>query len=126
MTSDPFVDQISSFDHHSNDHYQVASSIWNAIRNLPGLAHSAQYGGFYVLTRYEDVFAVATNFKIFVSAGPVYGINIPQLPLHTPLIPVETDPPIHGEYRRIVTQFLTSWSRACARAARTRLRRRVA
>jgi cytochrome P450 len=104
MSQADFSKKIAEFDHHAPDHHEGVGELWSAMRTLPGLAHSKRYGGFYVATRYADVMAAATNHKVYISGA---GINIPDLPIHTALIPVEVDPPMHREYRDLLTRFLT-------------------
>jgi cytochrome P450 len=93
----------ASFDHNSPNHRSGIGPTWDAMRALPELPQSACYGGFYVVTRYDDVAAVTRQHQIFSSAA---GIAIPDLHFDGRLLPLESDPPTQGNYRRIVLPFL--------------------
>jgi cytochrome P450 len=75
------------------------------MRRQDTLPHSEKYGGFYVLTKYGDVAAAARNTKDFSSSN---GIAIPDLHAESRLIPLETDPPQHSEYRAVLLRFVSS------------------
>src|SRR6516165_3435790 len=47
------------------------------MRSLCPVAHSEQYGGFWVVTRYEDVLRVAQDWETFSSAS---GLTVPVAP----------------------------------------------
>jgi cytochrome P450 len=88
-----------SFDHHSEEHAANAECIYQTIRENGGVARSDMYGGYYVLTRYEDVTAAARDHDTFSSDrdqnGPGSGgggLSIPPNPA-TSLSLDELDPP---------------------------------
>src|SRR4051794_40015654 len=60
-------------------------------------------GGYYVVSRYEEVAAVAQDNKTFISGE---GISVPQFPGEYSMFPVETDRPLHQEYRRLMNDPL--------------------
>lgn len=63
------------------------------------VAHSDAMGGFWAVTRYEDVVAVARHTEVFSSSN---GVTLPRVGhLYDP-IPLEADPPEHARYRRIL------------------------
>jgi cytochrome P450 len=97
----PFGD----FDINARDHRKNIESVWDAMRRQDTLPRSDKFGGFYVLTRYGDVTAAARNANDFSSA--VHGIAIPDLHAESRLIPVETDPPQHSEYRTVLLRFVS-------------------
>jgi cytochrome P450 len=96
----------AQFDHHSLEHATDPAGSYRALRESPGLAHSDLYGGFYVLSRYDDVVAAARDRLTFSSArdqgqpgGEGGGLVIPPNPT-THMSLIEMDPP---EWRRVRT-----------------------
>ena len=60
-------------------------------------------GGFWTLSRYEDVKAAVSDWRRFTSAVPgVTGIPM-MIQRDEPLIPIEYDPPQHTRYRTLVS-----------------------
>jgi cytochrome P450 len=53
----------------------------------------------WVISRYEDVRIVARDHQHFVSS---HGVGVSPLGNARPMIPIETDPPDHAVYRRMV------------------------
>lgn len=86
------------------DHYDPAFVIdphgtWARMRRERPVGHSDSYGGFTVLTKYDDIWRVYHEPQTFSS----YPISIPASMGQTDrMIPVEIDPPEHVHYRRIV------------------------
>ncbi len=74
------------------------------MRDRCPVAHSDLYGGFWVVTRYEDVLGVAQDWQTFSSA---HGLSIPSSPIAVRNLPVEVDPPIQRTYKWIITPFFT-------------------
>src|SRR6476620_3016309 len=70
----------------------------------PSLAHSEERGGFWLLTRYEDVARVAQDWATFSSA---HGITVPSHPPSIPALPEQVDPPLHQEYKRLINAYFT-------------------
>ncbi len=69
----------------------------NQTRARCPVARSARNNGQWDLLRYEDLAATALDTARFSNAGDArYG---------KPLPPLELDPPLHGEYRRLLTPF---------------------
>lgn len=64
--------------------------------------HDESYGGFTLLTRYEDVRAAALDWRTYTSSVP----GVTAIPVITyrdrPQLPIELDPPVHSAYRAIV------------------------
>ena len=53
------------FDHHSHDYAADPWSQYSKLRSECPVAWSEQYGGFWVVSRYEDVAAVARDDVTF-------------------------------------------------------------
>jgi cytochrome P450 len=74
-------------------------------RSLCPVARSDAYeGGFWVLTRYEDVLRVAQDWRTFSSE---LGITVPAPPTTTKILPVTVDPPLQREFKRLVNAHFT-------------------
>jgi cytochrome P450 len=72
----------------------------------PVVRSDAYEGGFWVLTRYEDVLRVAQDWETFSSE---LGITVPYQPPATPMkiLPVAVDPPLQREFKRLVNAHFT-------------------
>lgn len=68
------------------------------------VAHSTGAGGFWLLSRYEDTERVLRDPRLFSSAE---GITIPHNPAAPPMPPIDLDPPLQREFRRLIGQALT-------------------
>ena len=103
---------VVHFDHHSPEHALAPWAVSRQMRDTCPVIASDAYGGFKVVTSYKNVTAVAQDWATFSSAhdadgtGNGYGgVTIPSAPLRS--IPVETDPPEHTRYRRLLTPLFT-------------------
>lgn len=92
----------SSFDHHDPAFVVDPYSVIGRIREEQPLLHSDLYGGFWLLSRYDDVTRAALDHESFTSS--VVGMTIipPSQPRKYPLLPIELDPPAHTVYRGLV------------------------
>ena len=91
-----------SFDHHDPRFVDDPESVFGPIRETQPLVHSELYGGFWLLTRYDDVTAAAVDHESFTSAVPGTTLIPPTQPREDPLLPIELDPPEHTRYRALV------------------------
>lgn len=101
---------LPEVDHH--DPSWSEDTVWSTYERLRSqcpVAHSDRHGGYYLLTRYEDVRAAAKDAESFSSAG---GIRIPALG-EGRSIPIEYDAPMHTAYRALFFEA-TSRSRITA------------
>ena len=75
-------------------------------RSLCPVAHSDQHGGFWVLTKYEDVLRVAQDWETFSSE---LGITVPYQPPASSMkiLPVAVDPPLQRTFKRLVNAHFT-------------------
>ncbi len=71
-------------------------SMLKSMRDTCPVGHAQTYGGSWVLTRYEDVWNVARDSSLFVSGQ---GVSLPSHGM-LPLPPIESDAPIHSQFRR--------------------------
>jgi cytochrome P450 len=74
------------------------------LRTRCPVTHSDQHGGYWVVSRYEDVYGVAEDWETFSSA---HGLSIPPLPIVVRNLPIEVDPPIHRVYKRLINRHFT-------------------
>jgi cytochrome P450 len=75
---------------------------YTMLREQCPVLHSARYGEFWLLTRYDDVRRAATDWRSYTSS--VVGVTaIPIITQRTePQLPIELDPPLHSRYRALV------------------------
>lgn len=104
-TEPPTPGEFGDFDLHRKDIRVGAECLWARMREAPTLPRSEQLGGFHVISRYEDLKKALMNAAIFSSAS---GITIPDAKVRSRHIPAETDPPLHSEYRALMSRFLTN------------------
>jgi cytochrome P450 len=91
-----------SFDHHDPHFVRDPESVVGPIREQHPLLHSDLYGGFWLLTGYDDVTAAANDHASFTSAVAGTTLIPPTQPRTDPLLPIELDPPEHTRYRALV------------------------
>ncbi|MDY7102149.1 MAG: cytochrome P450 [Actinomycetota bacterium] len=72
-------------------------AMYRDLRARCPVAHSRSFGGFWALTRYEDVEWAVTNPQLFTSR---FGIVVPRNPASGRRPPLHHDPPEHTTYRR--------------------------
>ena len=89
----------AGFDH--NDHGMRAhcAEVYGRLRGGCPVFHSEQWGGFWVASRYEDVYEVGRDVERFASAP---GVMVPPVGHGRPLLPMEADPPEHPAYRELL------------------------
>jgi cytochrome P450 len=90
---------LNHFDHMSPELAGAFPETLARMRSLCPVAHSEEYGGFWVITDYEDILRVAQDWKTFSSAS---GLTVPVAPISVPSLPVEVDPPLHRVYKRLI------------------------
>lgn len=89
---------------HDYDHYDPEFALdphatYRTLREECPVSHTDNYGGFYVMSKYDDVSEVLHDPQTFSS----WPADTPPTPGHTrALIPLEVDAPDHRRYRMIV------------------------
>jgi cytochrome P450 len=96
--------QEAVFDHTDADFMSDVYVTLGALRGTCPVMHSPRFGGFYAVTGHADVAAAANDYKHFTPTG---GITIPAVERPVRSLPLESDPPEHGIYRRIIQPFFT-------------------
>ncbi|KAL2844930.1 cytochrome P450 [Aspergillus pseudodeflectus] len=88
------------------ERYNNPSKIYNQFADLRSrcpVAHTSEMGGFYLLTRHEDVKAAASDTETFISSVKAV---IPSDPRGIRRPPLNTDPPAHTPYRTALDRTL--------------------
>ncbi len=92
----------TSFDHHDPAFVADPHPVLAEIRERSPLIHSDRYGGFWLLSRYDDVTEAAIDWRRFTSSVVGTTVIPPSQPRDYPQLPIELDPPKHTLYRSIV------------------------
>jgi cytochrome P450 len=104
------VDQLTDawcahhFDYLSPEFAGQLHPVLARMRNLCPVAHSDQYGGYWIVTRYDDVLRVAQDWETFSSA---LGVSVPETQMTVQAIPEHIDPPLHRVYKRLINAYFT-------------------
>ncbi len=91
------------FDHHAPDFNRTKYRLYRTMRRECPVAHSAAHGGYWLLSRYDDVFRVARDDRTFSSAREVV---VPPTNVGR-LIPLQSDPPELERYRGLLIPFFS-------------------
>jgi len=94
-----------SFDHHSPEYAENWREINTDLRQRCPVAHTDAHGGFWVVSKYDDVAAVVRDDATFSSYqelpdGSRVGATVPVSPLRQ--VPIEMDPPEFFDYRKLL------------------------
>lgn len=101
--SSPAAQEITGdFDIHEPAFALNPYPAYRRLREECPVLHCTRYGGFWLLTRYDDVRRAVTNWRTYTSS--VVGVTaIPIITQRTePQLPIELDPPLHSRYRALV------------------------
>lgn len=80
--------------------YENIWSLYRAMRESSAAVYSDAHGGFWSLSRYNDVKIAARDYRVFSSAqGTAIGKRDSD-PTAPPNAPIEFDPPNHTRFRR--------------------------
>jgi cytochrome P450 len=98
------------FDHHSEAYASDPVGLFRTLRDQCPVAHTEAHGGFWVVTRYEDIAAAAADDATFSSLhvpgdATWKGITIPEANIRA--IPIELDPPDFLAYRRVLNPLFS-------------------
>jgi cytochrome P450 len=95
---------LHRFDHLSAELAATMPDTMARMRELCPVARSEEYGGFWVVTRYEDALSVAQNWPVFSSA---HGLSVLRSPTVVRNLPVEADPPEQRIFKRLINPYFT-------------------
>lgn len=95
---------IQDFDPTLPETFDSAQDLFTDLRARCPVAHTTEMGGFWALTRYEDVKRAASNPDTFVTS--VQNV-IPKVAFTGRRPPLHLDPPEHTPYRRTLNPLLS-------------------
>ena len=95
---------LEHFDHLAPELGDHLPETLARMRSMCPVAHSDRYDGFWVVTDYDDVLAVAQDWQTFSSAE---GLTVPVAPIAVRNLPVEIDPPLHRIFKRLINAYFT-------------------
>lgn len=111
MTTETRNDEhVVDFDHFSPEFAEDPAAAFRELREKCPVAWSPNHGGFWVLSRYEDLAVAARDDEVFSSARPEGGEhNVVTIPMFksTRNVPLEMDPPEWNVYRRMLNPLLS-------------------
>lgn len=92
------------FDHLAQELIDNLYPVLTRMRSSCPVTHSDEYGGYWVVTKYQDVLRVAQDWETFSSA---FGLTVPVSPIAVRNLPVEIDPPLQREFKRLINAYFT-------------------
>jgi cytochrome P450 len=92
-----------TFGHH-DEGLEVAFDVYRELRQGCPIGRSERYGGFWFVTRYDDIHRIEQDPETF-AVSP--GMLLPPMGHVRPGIPIDIDPPMHPKYRRIMLPAFT-------------------
>ncbi len=106
---------IVHFDHHSKEFHETRHQRWAEARSCP-VAYNPSYGGFWVVSGYDEVAAVSRDAETFSSkyvAESPDGIDylgitgVPRIQGVPTIGIAEVEGPVHQALRRVLNPFLS-------------------
>lgn len=97
-TAEEILQNLDLYDEDQREHLLEAFDV--ARQECP-VVYTETDGGYYVVTRYEDVRTVLLNPETFSSVRP----SVRGTPVRLP--PLDSDPPLHGEFRRHLNRYFS-------------------
>jgi cytochrome P450 len=101
----PFANPPAEVDFEQSD-ASIPDEIYaqfDSLRSTCPVAYSSEMGGYWMLTRYEDIKNCAADTATFISSVKAV---IPSDPRGTRRPPLNTDPPVHTPYRTAIDRTL--------------------
>lgn len=95
--------RLDDFDPLASDDPDVVRGEFDELRSRCPVAHSSAYGGFWTLTRYDDVRDAASDPRTFISSVTAV---VPQDPRGLRRPPLNYDAPAHTPYRKAIDRTL--------------------
>lgn len=89
LVTEPVTDWATDYDIFDPQYVTDPYGIWAELRSTCPMAHTDRWGGSWLPTRYEDVYAIAHDIETFPSGN---GISV------VPMIPVASDDPAHPDH----------------------------
>lgn len=76
---------------------------WARLHDFPEIFFTPRNGGHWVLTRHDQIAEVLADYERFSSRAQT--VPVEGKPFSLP--PIEIDPPMHGEFRRLIAPWFT-------------------
>ncbi|AKH41956.1 cytochrome P450 [Altererythrobacter atlanticus] len=96
-------DRPEDFDAEAPETFESPHQLYRHLRAECPVAHSNAYGGFWALTRYQDIVDAVTDNETFITSK----INvIPNMSMGKRRPPLGKDPPEHTPFRRALDKTL--------------------
>ncbi|MFL6125183.1 cytochrome P450 [Actinophytocola sp.] len=92
---------LENIDLYADDQVDHLLDALAVARTECPIRHTTADGGYYVITRYEDVRTVCENPELFSSAQPA----LRGVPVR--IIPVDSDPPEHRHFRAFLNHYFS-------------------
>jgi len=96
-----------TYDHFNSSLAADPYPVFSALRAREPVAWSECHGGFWVVSRYHDLCEAGRDWARFSTAE--HGASLPETPFPR-LPPLEVDPPLHREYRRLMNDLFSPTS----------------
>lgn len=93
------IKRVDDFDPDNQRALDDPEMLYGPLREKCPVARSSRYGGFWAITRYEDVERVMSDPETFTSS---HGIIIPRNPASGRRAPLHYDPPEHTVFRKAI------------------------
>lgn len=98
MVTDRVQALARDFRHH-DEGLDVAFEVYRELREGCPVGFSEHYGGFWFVTRFDDIHRIEQNPETF-AVSP--GMLLPPMGNERPGVPIDIDPPMHGKYRKVM------------------------
>jgi cytochrome P450 len=114
---------VTDFDHHIPDG-QDPEPLYADLRRKCPVVWTEKHGGYWIVSRYEDVCTVLKNHAIFSSTrndttGDELAISQPPMPMKLN-VPEEMDPPEFFPYKRLLSSLMSPQAVENSLASRAR------
>src|SRR5271170_1765021 len=100
LTAEEIAYFADHFDHHHPAFGQDPYPVYELMQSRCPVTHSDNYGGFWIVTGYDEARYVWQHPELF-STQP--SVSVPHgLGNKRPMLPLEVDPPLHTKHRRLL------------------------
>jgi cytochrome P450 len=97
-------DLATGLDQHSDFFRENVYDVYRQLRQQCPMVHSQKWGGFWAFLDYDDVYDAEQLADIFSSRS---GKEVPGVEGTVPFIPIDYDPPLVQDYRKIALPFFS-------------------
>ncbi|MCV7280258.1 cytochrome P450 [Mycolicibacterium flavescens] len=97
----------TDLDQHSAEFMQDPYGALAQLRDRCPVAKSSSYGGFWVITGYDEIFEALHDTEVFSSTPDENGKGVPPAPGSPQLAPIDFDPPDVGFYRSFLFKHMS-------------------